>query len=254
MKWFDDLVDKWHEGGGKKKPKAYWDKRAAEEMPLHEFLGMSWELYGRWIERPHQFVLGLDEVGYGALAGPLVIGATLAPRNWAHPLLKDSKKFSGDNGAAERKRAAALTAISSDVTAKHFIHRTPHDEVDRLGVFGARMKAFYEVCRAVLMMVPDTLVVIDGSDRVDGIDHVCLPKADGFVPQVMAASIVAKVSRDTEMRLVDRQYPQYGFGQHKGYGSEEHRDAILKYGLCPIHRKSYKMRFLRRAAGITSSL
>ena len=255
MKWLYNLVDKWHGGGKQKKRPSSWDKRASH-VPLHEFLGMTENLYARWLERPPKYVLGLDEVGYGALAGPLVIGAALAPASWEHPLLKDSKKFSNtptDKGAAERKRAATLSELSNCRDVTFFVHRTSNEEVDRAGVFEARMKAFLEVCLVVLQQQPDTLIVIDGDDRVDGLDHVCLPKADGFVPQVMAASIIAKVSRDTEMRQLDGLYPQWGFGHHKGYGTDEHRDAILKYGLCPIHRRSYKMRFLREAGVTTSS-
>lgn len=247
MKWMEDLVEAWHCGEG-------------TDQPLHEALGMSPELYARWVEKPPQWVIGIDEVGYGALAGPLVIGAVAAPARWDHPLLKDSKKFTGGDGKAERGRASVLAELAACnqrmPEARYYLHRTHWEEVDRLGVYQARIKAFGEIASVALSMIPagTALVVIDGDVRANGLEHVCLPKADGFVPQVSAASILAKVSRDTEMRGFDAIYPEYKFGKHKGYGSPEHQEAILAHGLCPIHRKSYRMKFLKGEKDSSPSL
>jgi ribonuclease HII len=211
-------------------------------------------------------VLGIDEVGYGALAGPLVIGAVLAPADWEHASLRDSKAFSGSDGKAERARAKVLNELAlsdnrEDPSVLYFLHRTTWDSVDRLGVYAARLKAFGEVASEALKLTPpgETLVVIDGDTRStrDGrgpqVEHACIPKADALVPHVSAASIVAKVARDTEMRGFDRVYPEYNFGKHKGYGSPEHQEAIRAHGLCPIHRKSYKMKFLNDANAFSPS-
>lgn len=247
MKWLDDLVNRWE-----------YAECATDVPPLHEYLGMSPALYARWVETPPKWVIGIDEVGYGALAGPLVIGAVLAPADWGHSVLKDSKAFKGtsESGKAERGRAAALATLAHSAPgASYFLHRTHWQEVDRLGVYQARLKAFAEVAAVSLAAVPagTALVVIDGDVRAPGLEHVCLPKADSFVPHVSAASIVAKVSRDTEMRGFDAVYPEYKFGNHKGYGSPEHQEAIVVHGLCPIHRKSYKMKFLAGDRGSSPS-
>lgn len=250
MRWLDDMISEWHtspdEGG----------------VPLWEWLGMTPQLYARYVEKEPVWVVGIDEVGYGALAGPLVIGAVLALANWDHPALKDSKAFRGSSssGEAEHARARVLAQLAEAACtpakeAVYLLHRTPCEEVDRVGVYQARLKAFSDVARATLAMVPtgSAMVVIDGDVRAPGLEHVCLPKADSFVPQVSAASIVAKAARDTEMRSLDKVFPEYGFGKHKGYGSLEHQEAIRAYGLCPIHRKSYKMKFLRTATGSSPS-
>jgi ribonuclease HII len=245
MKWLTAITDEW--------------KRTHDDgKGLLERLGMSADLYARNMMGHHKWVIGIDEVGYGALAGPLVIGGVIAPADWEHPLLKDSKKFGGGSEKAEVKRAAALMEIAraddrEDPSVLYFLHRTPPDEVDRCGVYQARIRAFGEIASVMLKLVDpgSCLVVIDGDVRAEGLDHACLPEADSFVPHVSAASIVAKVARDTEMRQLAKVFPEYGFQRHKGYGSPEHQEAILAHGLCPIHRKSYKMKFLA-GASVTS--
>ncbi len=233
MNWMDKIIEDWHNG-------------PADNGSLHEALGMSWELYARWVEKPHRLVLGIDEVGYGSLAGSLVIGGVLAPISWEFSERKDSKAFRGNEGKAERARARVLQNLAGVHDATYFLHRTTSDRVDELGVYQARLHAFSELCQHVLRTrsSENILVVLDGDVRIPQLDHVCLPKADTFVPQVMAASIVAKVSRDTEMREFDKTYPNYDFGKNKGYNSPTHEEGIRKFGLCPIHRKSFKLKFL----------
>lgn len=232
MKWMNERIEWWHH-------------HAPAGMPLSQALGMSNELYARYAETPPKLVLGIDEVGYGALAGPLVVGGCLAPANWNHPLLKDSKAFKGKDGKAELARASVLAQLPKD-GAKYFISRTAVEDVDRLGVYAALMKAFRDIVDQAYE--PGTLIVLDGDERLVGIEHVALPKADSFVPQVSAASIIAKVTRDTEMRAYEQQYPGYLFAKHKGYGTDEHQEAIKARGLCPIHRRSYKMKFLESSS------
>ena len=233
MNWLQKRTDEW--------------KRSTKGGGLHTALGMSPDLCARWFARPSTHVFGMDEVGYGALAGPLVIGAVLAPIDWAHPLLRDSKAFknAGNDGRAERSRALVLEKLPKDADVLYFLHRTEHTTVDRLGVFKARLRAFSELCQFIYATrKEDILVVVDGKDRIPGLEHVALPKADSFVPQVMAASIIAKVARDTEMRVLSPNYPAYDFGRNKGYNSPLHEDALKRLGRCPIHRKSYKLKFL----------
>lgn len=239
--WIDNIVEAWHTG-------------PENNGTLHEALGMTYELYGRFVEGKLRWVLGIDEVGYGALAGPLVIGGVLAPIGWTHPLLRDSKAFDGGTDQKERARVKVLRELAKsdkeDREVTYFLHSTPSEEIDRIGLGEARLRAFDAVAKAGLdhLSGDHALVMIDGNVRVPGLEHACLPKADSFVPQVSAASIVAKVYRDTEMRLIDPQYPGYLFAKHKGYGTDEHQDAILRLGLCPLHRRSFKMKFLESSS------
>lgn len=226
MSWLEDRVGEWHE---------MEISVAAQNKPLCEYLGMSPALYKKWVEEPPWWVLGIDEVGYGSWAGPLVVGACLAPTAWAHPSLRDSKAVTTEAG-----RGRVLEHIAGAPGARYFLHSTPSTQVDAMGVLNARIASFVALAKGILPLEQRVLVVIDGDIRAPGIEHVLLPQADTFVPQVMAAAMVAKVFRDTEMMLHAKTYPQYGFEKHKGYHSKEHVAALNKYGPCPLHRRSYR--------------
>jgi ribonuclease HII len=225
MTWIDDRVDAWKKG----------DPVQARGKKLHVFLGMTEDLLAQVIAHPPKYTLGIDEVGCGCWAGPLVVGAVLAPFAWSHPLLRDSKTTKN-----ERNREEILLQLPQPGEVRYFLRRTPASEVDRVGIRNARGDAFTSLCETIYAIEEDVLVVIDGDVPARGFSQALLPKADTFVPHVMAASIVAKVSRDTEMMLYAKQYPQYGFEKHKGYGTEEHTVALEKYGPCPLHRRSYR--------------
>lgn len=226
MSWLDDRIDEWHKSPGR-------------SDSLHSFLGMSWELYRIFVESPPQFVLGIDETGWGPYAGPLVVGGVLAPIEWSHPALRDSKATS-----SERGRGEILKQLEQVPGARYFLHRTEAPVIDTLTPARARLTAFEIMIRSVMSQAPErTLIVVDGNVHVKGIEHAALPKADSFVPQVMAASLIAKVSRDTEMIELSKRYPEYNFADNKGYGTHEHEVAIKKHGLCPLHRRSYTKKF-----------
>lgn len=227
MTWLLDRVGQWH------------DDKTKVNVPLSRYMGMSEELYARWATKQPKYVLGIDEVGLGALAGPLVVGGVVAPFDWTHRLLCDSKATDDEN-----ERAAILRELHESPGAVYFTHRTSQEEIDRGGIRRAHLASFRSVIDTVLAKYPDTLVVIDGILRVNGIDHVALPKADSFVPQVMAASLVAKVARDTEMIKFGKEYPGYDFAKNKGYGSKKHYEGLNKLGLCPLHRRSYKLKLV----------
>lgn len=203
-----------------------------------------WGLGAPLMPKP-TFVLGMDEVGYGAYAGPLTLGAVLAPTDWTHEGLKDSKAFSGKN--KELRRASVLQKLSHTDYVSFYLLRIAPEWVDRAGVYKARTEGFVQLLRyfAGANLLPSTLVVVDGDinfmDACPGATIVSLPKADTVVPHVMAASILAKVHRDTEMMTVSPHYPQYFFASNKGYGSDpKHQEALKTFGPCPIHRRSYK--------------
>lgn len=225
MTWIDDRI-------------AIWKAAPPDGVQLNKYLGMTEELLAQVITAPPKYILGIDEVGCGCWAGPLVVGAVLAPFSWSHPLLRDSK-----DTKTEKRRGKILEQLPINGEVRYFTRRTPANEVDRVGIRNARGEAFTAVCQAILAIEDDVLVVIDGDVPARGFTQALLPKADTFVPHVMAASIVAKVSRDTEMILLAKQYPQYGFEKHKGYGGNEdhqHTIALKKYGPCPLHRRSFR--------------
>lgn len=230
--WLEDLSAEWHRKNGPV-------LEEADELRKSKHLGMSSVSLLREIQKNNPtHVLGIDEVGLGAYAGPLVVGAVLAPIEWSHPALKDSKAFGGNK--KELHRAEVLRQLDAETPrVRCFIYRTPVEAIDAIGIGRALMNSF----RALMQVLggPRILSVVDGNKHVRGMEHIALPKADTFVPQVMAASIVAKVSRDTEMIELSRRYPVYSFSKNKGYGgSDEHLDALRKHGPCPEHRKSYE--------------
>jgi|HubBroStandDraft_1064217.scaffolds.fasta_scaffold294708_1 ribonuclease HII len=225
MTWIDDRIN-------------IWKAAPPDGVSLPAYLGMTEELCASVITNPPKFILGIDEVGCGCWAGPLVVGAVLAPFAWSHPLLRDSK-----DTRKESRRGKILEQLPTTGEVRYFIRRTPPNEVDRRGIRRARGDAFTAICESLAHLENDVLVVIDGDVPARGFEQALLPKADTFVPHVMAASIVAKVSRDTEMILLAKQYPEYGFEKHKGYGGNEehqHTIALKKYGPCPIHRRSFR--------------
>lgn len=179
------------------------------------------------LEPPQEHVIGMDEVGTGALAGPYVVCGVYAPFSWNLKGLKDSKKLS----EAERERLVGLLVRDSNIRIG--LWSTPSSVVD-MGPREALLHS-YEGARAQL---PETAtLIIDGMPLLRG--AIAAPKADTFVPVVMAASILAKVHRDHIMMHLDREYPAYNFKKHKGYGTPEHQQALRASGLSPVHRVSY---------------
>lgn len=182
------------------------------------------------------FIIGSDEAGYGAWAGPLVVCATIVPREWPlNPKVRDSKKLT----PASRLKLATeiLRAAISNV-----IMVSPK-ELDAKGVYPCLLEAHAKAIQIVLTRHQASgakgkeLVIVDGNLPILG--AISLPKADDLVPAVSAASIVGKVYRDQEMIKLATEFPGYGFEKHKGYGVPQHRTALEKLGPCDIHRKSY---------------
>jgi ribonuclease HII len=183
-----------------------------------------------------KYVIGADEVGYGALAGPLVTCALAVPADWVPPPgLNDSKKL------RHRWQREALYTM---------LHRLPmylslvtNDEIDRSGAGKALIAAHTTAIRFVLDYHPDAKVILDGNLRLPQLPHIsCIPRADGKFHAVMAASIVAKVNRDRLMLEYAAQYPDYAFEENMGYNSKAHLAGLRRLGRCPIHRRSYRIK------------
>jgi ribonuclease HII len=197
-------------------------------------------------ETRSDYIIGIDEVGYGACAGPLVVGAVVVAAPWAHERVKDSKAYSDSKAktAHQKRREVLEECIRPAAVIMQDFWATP-EEVDANGVDLAVQKLTfyaYEHCRRYY---PDALAVLDGNAghyfrAFDYTNAVSFPDADKVVPAVSAASVVAKANRDKYMLLLEHVYPGYAFGKHKGYATPDHLSAIGRLGICPEHRMSYK--------------
>jgi len=188
-----------------------------------------------------KWVIGSDEAGLGAYAGPLAVAGTALPRGWSSPdvVVNDSKEM------PEAQREAAFRKWTIESPVLFVLCMIGHEEIDQMGVQKALVKAHRTVLTKLLDLVPcpDPLIVVDGFKshvhQLGVTGAIGLPKADSLIPAVSLASIIAKVSRDTLMKEYGLQYPQYNFQKHKGYGTTDHQAALDLHGVCPIHRRSY---------------
>lgn len=185
------------------------------------------------------FIVGADEVGYGCLAGPLVVCGVRAPKDWSLAGLNDSKKLSPKR--REVMRAKLCELILKKEISWHLAERT-NVQIDNVGVAIALKESYVEVFHELYS--PDCLIISDGILKfdnmgVDGYDRVSLIKADTQIPTVMAASILAKTYRDEKMKIMHSLHPQYDWLSNVGYGSKAHLKAIDEHGPCPLHRYSY---------------
>lgn len=193
-------------------------------------------------------ILGIDEVGLGACAGPLVVAGVVAPFDWYGEGVRDSKAFSESaKTTAHEKRSQVLSrSIEGQVLFKCSRWYSAVD-VDAVGVNYAVQdltRAVYVACQAFATGKVDSLLtVMDGKADTEHAafyqNAVCFPKADKHVQVVSAASIVAKVARDSYMLQCDTPTGAYGFSQHKGYPTKKHIEAVKKHGLHNEHRRSY---------------
>lgn len=195
----------------------------------------------------YQYVAGVDEVGRGPLVGDVVTAAVILDPNRPIHGLTDSKKLS------EKKREALFPQIQEKAIAWS-IGRCSPQEIDEINILQATMVAMQRAVNG-LAISPD-FVLIDGNRVPDlAIEARAIIKGDLRVAEISAASILAKVTRDREMDILDQDYPQYGFAQHKGYPTKAHLDAISAYGVIEQHRQSFKpiARVLNRV-DVTSNL
>ncbi len=180
----------------------------------------------------HSLVAGVDEAGRGPLAGPVVAAAVILPEDIVLDGVKDSKKMS------ERAREKAFSLIEK-VAIDLSIAVVNPNEIDRINILQAARKAMRQ---AVLTLDPrPDYLLIDGTHPVElSIRQRCIIKGDELSLSISAASIVAKVYRDRMMYSFHTLYPMYGFSSNKGYGTRGHREAIMRYGPCCIHRLTFK--------------
>jgi ribonuclease HII len=177
-----------------------------------------------------RLVAGVDEVGRGALFGPVVAAAVILPENCRIPGLRDSKQLL----APERERFARIVERRALAIA---VEEVDSETIDRVNIYQAsRMAMQAAVCR--LHLTPDHLLVDAMRLELD-CAQTSIIYGDSLSVSIAAASVVAKVYRDRRMRELDREYPQYGLAMHKGYATPQHRQALLDHGPCPLHRRSF---------------
>jgi ribonuclease HII len=177
-------------------------------------------------------IAGVDEAGRGPLAGPVLAAAVIL--NPAHPIagLADSKQLS----ETRREQLAAEIRVHALAWA---LGRADVAEIDRINILQASLRAMQRAV-ANLRLAPGQ-VLVDGKQCPSGLICPCqaIVKGDATVPAISAASILAKVARDAELRDLHERYPAYGFARHKGYPTAAHREALRRFGPCPEHRRSF---------------
>ena len=184
-----------------------------------------------------KFEAGCDEAGRGCLAGSVFAAAVIFPQGYANEEIKDSKKLSA------KKRYALREEIQKNAWAWAVGEVLP-EEIDEINILNATKKGL-TMSLQELTQKPD-LIIVDALTHIDtlGIPYESIIKGDAKCYSIAAASIIAKVTRDRIMREWDKVYPQYGFAQHKGYGTSAHINAIKEFGPCPLHRRSFIKNFV----------
>ena len=181
-------------------------------------------------------ICGIDEAGRGPLAGPVVIAGVIMPEDSMIEGVNDSKKVS------EKKRELLYDKIIEEAIS-YSVAVIGQDVVDEINILNATKQGVTNVVEE-LDVKPD-LILVDALTHINtkGIPYDSIIKGDAKCYNIAAASIIAKVTRDRIMRQWDEIYPQYGFVNHKGYGTAKHIQAIKEYGPCPIHRRSFIKNF-----------
>jgi ribonuclease HII len=187
------------------------------------------KMYSR---RGYHRIAGVDEVGRGPLAGPVIAAAVILPRDGIKEKLFDSKRISA------KKREHLYKTILAEAQGVG-IGIIAHEEIDRINILQATLKAMTLAIEH--LPIPPDFILIDGSQGLSlPIPQKPIRKGDQICNSIAAASIIAKVTRDRLMLECHQKYPQYNFAGHKGYGTKEHRRAIERFGVCELHRKTFR--------------
>lgn len=182
---------------------------------------------------------GLDEVGRGCLAGPVVAAAVILPKNYTHPILNDSKQLS------KSQRDRLRVDIERDALA-WAVAEVSNEEIDQINILKASFLAMHralEIIMAVPTGVKPEHLLIDGNrfTPYPMIPHTCIIKGDSKFLSIAAASVLAKCYRDELMEQLGREFPHYGWEKNVGYPTPIHRKAIQEHGSCRWHRKSFRL-------------
>jgi len=207
--------------------KSIWD---IDNIPKN--INDNLEIEKRFWGLGYNYIAGVDEVGRGCLAGPVVAAAVIFSKDTVIEDITDSKLLS------PKKREELSLIIRKKALSYSIVEISP-TEIDQINILQASLKAM-SIAINKLSVTPD-IVFVDGNQLVKDITlpQFAIVKGDARSQSIGAASIIAKVYRDNIMRNFHKLYPQYNFYKNKGYATKEHRIAIKKYGICPIHRISF---------------
>jgi ribonuclease HII len=185
-----------------------------------------------YYRRGYRRIAGVDEAGRGPLAGPVVAAAVILPQDGVGFELFDSKQISS------KKREELYPSILKEALGVG-VGIVGHEEIDCINIFQATLKAMAAAIEN--LPFPPDFLLIDGTQGLRfSIPQKSIAKGDRLSNSIAAASIVAKVTRDRIMEKYHQQHPEYDFAKHKGYGTKEHRMAIEKFGICELHRKTFR--------------
>ena len=195
-----------------------------------------WAIEKEFFEKGYSCICGVDEAGRGPLAGPVCAAAVILPPNLELPGLNDSKKLS------DKKRRELFPIIKEKALA-YGIAFADHKEIDEINILQATYLAM-ERALSQLSLRPD-MALIDGNRAKDfGLPVTTVVHGDALSANIAAASILAKVTRDRMMVEYEETYPGYGFAKNKGYGTKAHYEGLDQYGITPIHRRSFLVKYL----------
>ena len=220
--------------------KKRYEQERAERLRLQNMLNFERVLWRSGVRA----VAGVDEVGVGPLAGPVVAAAVIFPPETEIAGINDSKQLEPEQRS---KLAATIRASASAIG----VGSAEVGEIDRLNIYHAALLAMRRAIEA-LPLTPEHVLVDARIVPGVSIPQNCFNKGDGLNFSIAAASIIAKTHRDRLMEELEKEYPGYGFAQHKGYGTPEHQQAIRELGPSPIHRLSFQ--FIRELCGEFSEL
>ena len=194
-----------------------------------------WAIENSLYAEGYKMICGVDEAGRGPLAGPVCAAAVILPKGLELPGLNDSKKLT------DKKRRELFPIIKEQAIA-YGIGLASHEEIDEINILQATYLAM-ERAIAQLESKAD-YALIDGNRAKDfGLPVRTVVKGDSLSASIAAASVLAKVTRDDIMLEMAKEYPEYGFEVHKGYGTKRHYEALREHGHCPVHRLSFLKKF-----------
>ena len=200
---------------------------------LTNLKSMEKELY----EKGFEYICGIDEAGRGPLAGPVVVAGVIMPKDSMIEGVNDSKKVS------EKKREKLYDVILEEAIS-YSVAIIGQDVIDEINILNATKDGVTKVVEG--LDIKPNLILVDALTHINtkGIPYDSIIKGDAKCYNISCASIIAKVTMDRIMREWDEIYPQYGFINHKGYGTAKHIQALKEYGPCPIHRKTFIKHFV----------
>lgn len=186
----------------------------------------------------NKIVMGVDEVGRGCLAGSVFAAAVILPEGNEHHKwiseIRDSKKLS-----SKKREYLANLIIKNSVW---YIEQSWPDQIDRDNILNATLDAMRRAVESASIIQKPELVLVDGNKTIPDLDfpQECIKSGDDIIKAIGAASIIAKVTRDNQMKVLHSVHPEYGWDRNKGYGTKEHREAIRSYGITSLHRTSFR--------------